>query len=154
MNATNDATDSLVKEDAIKSVLAQFFEQNGWETEVHKDREHGVDFQAQKDDLCWKIEVKSEYEKNEVNYNSFLYVLGQIIMRMDSPNTYYGIAFPKTEQYEKLCAKIPQEAKERIRIFIFIIDIDTPNTIEIIPWCKVPSPLKTFGVNKVTHNNE
>ena len=148
MNTTN-ATGSLIKEDEIKSVLVQFFEQNGWDTEVHNGLEHGVDFQARKDDLCWKIEVKSEYKRDAANNNSFLYVLGQILMRMDSPNTYYGIALPKTEKYESLCAKIPQEAKKRTNIFVLIVDINTPSTIEIIPCCKVPSPFKTFGVIEV-----
>ena len=144
------------QEDEIKDIFKNYFEKRGWKiTALNKGNKRGVDFEAKKDNLCWKIEVKSEYKSQQTTNSSFLQVWGEILQRMDSCDTYYGVAFPDTQLYRQLCEKITSEAKKRIKVFILFVKIEKHELkdIDLISWNEedknipVPLPFKNFGLN-------
>lgn len=160
--STQNTTKHLLNEDEIKCALSQYFKDKCWEIiSVQYGNKKGIDFEAKKDKLRWKIEVKSEYERPQANRNSFLEVWGEILTRMDNPEmdnteTHYGVAFPDTKRYRELCEQITSEAKKRIRVFIlfFKIEGNVLKEIDLLSWngdqdIKVPPPFENFGVNKV-----
>ena len=156
MSEITETITYCVHEDEVKSFLVDFFKKNGWEIlNVKYGHEKGVDFEAQKGNLRWKIEVKSEYKKTQANRNSFLGVWGEILTRIDDDKIYYGIAFPDTQRYRELYAQITPKARKRVKIFVLFCKIEKHalKNINIFSWSEnenkdieVPPPFETKDV--------
>jgi len=69
----------------------------------------------------WKIEAKSASANPQVDMNT---VLGQIIRRMDNPQSFYGVAFPKGFGYEERFQEVSDWVKQRLNLYLFIVRED------------------------------
>ncbi|MBQ3652839.1 MAG: hypothetical protein II954_00305 [Synergistaceae bacterium] len=139
---TQSVHEKFVHEDTVKTIIAEFFSRHGWIVSINLGHNKGVDFEARKDDSCWRIEAKSSYalkkgtllprEASKTNY--FLNALSEILQRMDDPNVHYAIAFPKINKYEELWAQLPSEAKKRTQIHMILVSDSEPRKIEFHPF--------------------
>jgi len=100
-------------EDKVKVRLEKWLVQSGWRCDVKYGNSRGIDIEAKKGPDRWIIEVKG-YSPNDVqNRNSFLYVLGDLLMKMDDRSAKYSLALPDVPQYRRLWEGLPRLAKGR-----------------------------------------
>ena len=86
-------TDEL-QEDEIKTILANYLNEAGWETKLAMGKVHGIDIDAYKGSERWIIEVKGCGSRNAMRVNYFLAILGETLQRMNDSNAKYSIALP------------------------------------------------------------
>ena len=110
-----------ITEDEVKRAVHDFLTQRGFDVAVAWGRVRGVDIDARHaDGRRYVIEAKAEVGKNgaqQVNY--FLGMLGELVQRMDDAHASYGIALPANRQYRGLVDRLPELAKERLRLSVF-----------------------------------
>lgn len=103
-------------EKAVKTILKNWLESEGWRTSVASDKGHGIDVEAIRDNERWIIEAKGPGSLNPMRVNYFLAVLGQLLQRMDDPHAKYSLAAPDHPQFRGLWDRLPHLAKSRTKI--------------------------------------
>lgn len=105
-----------LSEDEVKSFLAKWLEDNGWQVEIAWGKARGVDVHARKDRQNWFIEVKGCGSRQAMRVNYFLAILGETLQRMSDPDAKYSIVLPDMPQFRGLWERLPMLAKERTKI--------------------------------------
>lgn len=105
-----------LSEDEVKSFLAKWLEDNGWQVEIAWGKARGVDVHARKDRQNWFIEVKGCGSRQPMRVNYFLAILGETLQRMSDPDAKYSIVLPDMPQFHGLWERLPMLAKERTKI--------------------------------------
>jgi len=121
---TNSPGGSMLGEDAIKALLKNWLEEQGWSVNVAWGRTHGVDIEAVKDDERWLIEAKGPGSREAMRHNYFLSILGETLQRMDDEKARYSIAFPDMQVYRDLWKRLPALAKQRTKIDMLLVSVD------------------------------
>ena len=116
--------DPTLSEDILKKHLESWLIQNGWKVQVAWGHSQGIDICAVQDSKRWVIEVKGEGSRQPMRVNYFLAILGEIIQRMNDPESDYSIALPDLTQFRNLWERLPALAKQRTRISILFVDRD------------------------------
>lgn len=110
------SNDVYLSEDEVKEILVAWLEQHGWTVTTAWGQQRGADCVADKAGERWIIEVKGCGSRQPMRVNYFLAILGELLQRMDDPNTYYSIALPEINQFEGLWRRLPELAKSRTGI--------------------------------------
>jgi hypothetical protein len=110
-------------EDEVKKIIAKYYEDRGYSTEVAWDHKHGIDIVAKKEgEERIIIEVKGCGSRPQMRVNYFLSILGEILQRMDDAQAKYYIALPKMDQYINLWDRLPELAKRRTEVGLILVD--------------------------------
>ena len=110
-------------EDEAKKIIAKYYEDRGYSTEVAWGHKHGIDIVAKKEgEERIIIEVKGCGSRPEMRVNYFLSILGEILQRMDDAQAKYYIALPKMDQYINLWDRLPELAKRRTEVGLILVD--------------------------------
>ena len=110
------ALSNFHKEDLVIQRLKSSLEKGGWRCVVKLGHEHGIDIEATIDSQRWVIEVKGYTTRYEQNRSYFLYVLGDLLMKMQDPDSKYSVGLPDVPQYRSTWHRLPSTAKERSQI--------------------------------------
>ena len=113
---------NFLSEDEVKKFIVDYYNNQGFITEVAWGHSHGIDIVAKKKNECVIIEVKGCGSRSAMRRNYFLSMLGEILQRMDNPNYTYYIAAPKIKKYQNLWDHLPTLAKERTKINMILVD--------------------------------
>ena len=105
-----------LSEDEVKSHLAAWLKEQGWESKVAWGKSRGVDILATKAEQRWIIEVKGLGSLQPMRVNYFIGMLGETLQRMADPTAKYSIAMPDVAQFRGLWERLPQLAKQRTQI--------------------------------------
>lgn len=111
-----------LSEDEIKLSLQAWLDLQGWSVEIAYGKSRGADVVACRGKKRWIIEVKGRGSRPQMKINYFLAVLGEILQRMDEPNSKYSIVLPDLKQFRNLWSKLPGLAKSRIGITALFVD--------------------------------
>jgi hypothetical protein len=116
--------DSQLSEDEVKTALKDWLDSRGWTTKVAWARERGIDIEARQGSQRWVIEAKGCGSLQPMRVNYFLMMLGELLQRMDDPETKYSIALPNMKQYRGLWERLPALAKQRTTISMLLVSHD------------------------------
>lgn len=112
----------------VEKVMINWVKSKNFKIMPETYKRSGVDIEAwnNKTRRYWFIEVKG-YPGKKLSMHAqkqewFIAAIGQIIKRMRQKNGKYGIAFPNFEFYEKKSLDLPNIARERLKLNIFLID--------------------------------
>lgn len=123
-NKNIHASDYL-SEDAVKEILYKWLEGQGWSVEIAWGQVRGPDCIAKRQGERWLIEVKGCGSRQPMRVNYFLAVFGELLQRMDEPDTFYSIALPDLNQFRGLWERLPNLAKERTKIWFITVFRET-----------------------------
>jgi len=111
-----------ISEKKIKKVLSDYLAYRGWELEVPWGTSHSIGIEAKLDNHRWIIQVKGSASFHPIIVNNFLSVLGEILQRMDNPNSKYSVALPDKDQFRRLWRRLPGLAKSRMGISALFVN--------------------------------
>lgn len=111
-----------LSEDEVKKYLENWLIGEGWQVQVAWGHSQGVDIKASQGTMKWVIEVKGGGSLQPMRVNYFLGVIGELLQRMDEPDTSYSIAFPDIQQFKGLWERLPALAKQRTKITALFVD--------------------------------
>ncbi len=99
----------------------------GWTTEKHPGNEPGVDLKLGKDNRIIIVEAKGERPKQKHAGGRVEAALGAIIMDMkeENPDKVYCVAFPATEDFQKVVCEIPTTPRQRLGLSIIFVECPT-----------------------------
>ena len=110
-----------ISEDEVKGAVRDHLKAGGFEVQVAWGRVRGIDIEANHlDGRRYVIEAKAETGASgpqQVNY--FLGMLGELLQRMNDPESTYGIALPDNDQYRGLVERLPRLVRERLGLVVF-----------------------------------
>jgi hypothetical protein len=110
--------------DSVIEVLDKKAKDDGWKTEKHPSKEHGIDLLLQKDNGLVIIEAVGEREKQPNVSGRVKSALGAIIMDMNNEEIgkeyRYCIAFPATQAFER--CRIPIRPRQQLKLNIVFVD--------------------------------
>ena len=67
------------------------------------------------------LEAKGEVLLQPQQVNYFPGALGELVQRMDDPDTTYGLALPDNRQYRGLVSRLPSFARDRLGLSVFFV---------------------------------
>ncbi len=68
------------------------------------------------------IEAKGDVASQPQKTNYFIGALGELVQRMSDPDAEYGLALPDVQVYRRLVSRLPDLARERLRLRIFFVE--------------------------------
>jgi hypothetical protein len=113
-----------LSEDEVKRFLEKWLVGDGWHVQVAWGHNQGVDIKACKGIGHWVIEAKGCGSRSAMRVNYFLMALGELLQRMDNPDSSYSIAFPNMQQFRRLWERLLALAKNRTGISALFVDKD------------------------------
>ena len=113
--------DVRLSEDQVKAALKQIFEAEGWRTEVRFGHVRGIDIEAIRDDERFVLEAKGEGISDPARGNYFDGALGELVRRMDAPDTRYGLALPAHRRFVRLVGRLPLWIRQRLGLWFFFV---------------------------------
>ncbi len=114
----------LTDEEEIEDAVVENLEEGGWERQK-ENKKHGVDIRMWHNEWrkYWFIEVKRKYSDRSNTYKYTAMAIAQVIYRMNQKKAgRYGIAVPNTKLFKNELLKIPLWIKEKLKIYIFLVD--------------------------------
>ncbi len=120
----------FITEDAVKQAVADHLEAAGYVVTVMWGRERGIDIEAVKPDDRIIIEAKGQAPAGAQQVNYFLNALGELVQRTSDEHARYALALPALRQYRNLAARLPQLARERLRLSIYFVD--AKGSVEVV----------------------
>ena len=136
-------------EDKIEASMRLWLERHGWKVDVRASQ-FGVDISAlDPNERTWMFEVKGypstfqkrdgiEKSRNTISTQRQVWLVesvGQIVLRMKSPNIRYGLVYPDhpTDQYfEKRTLELSQFVREKLDLWIMLV-AETGNVKVLAP---------------------
>jgi hypothetical protein len=100
----------------MKLFLEQFLIFQGWSLEIDRSSKNKMDIEARRGVERWHIHIKGVDFQAFEPIDLFLSALGDILMRMDSPEDKYSIAVPNSGSLHKLWKRLPSLVKKRTGI--------------------------------------
>ncbi|MDP9070479.1 MAG: MarR family transcriptional regulator [Actinomycetota bacterium] len=112
---------TLISEDEVKEAVKAHLEAQSFEVTVAWGRTRGADIVATRPGARWVLEAKGEVLLQPQQVNYFLGALGELVQRMDDPDTTYGLALPDNRQYRGLVSRLPSFARHRLGLRVFFV---------------------------------
>lgn len=110
-------------EKKIKRILEKYVSSFGWEQEhLRFFIDHNNDIEVRRGRESWIIGIKAKEPSNREVNSIFISTLGRILQRMDDQNCKYSIAFPDTKQFRRLWERLPQIAKQRMKVTVLFVN--------------------------------
>jgi hypothetical protein len=120
----NDANSVDVNDRILKKNLEFFLKSRGWDSKISWGNTHGIDVEAKKANERWIIQVKGYESLNLLPVNIFVSVIGEVLQRMDDPQSKYSVALPDLEPFRRLWNRFPALSKERTLLTALFISFD------------------------------
>ena len=114
----------LMSEDEVKEAMSTYLEHRGYSVDVRWGRDRGIDIVATGPEGRLVIEAKGAVSRPAQQQNYFLGALGELIQRMDTADARYGLALPDRPQYRGLVNRLPQHARDLMRLLVFFVKAD------------------------------
>lgn len=95
-------------------------EGEGFVVTVAWARTRGADIVAARPGARLVLEAKGEVLLHPQQVNYFLGALGELVQRMDDPDSAYGLALPDNRQYRGLVSRLPTFGRERLGLRVFL----------------------------------
>jgi hypothetical protein len=114
--------EDAMSEDEVKEALEAWLTADGWHVTVMFGHDRGIDVDARRDKSRWIIEAKGAGKYDPMRVNYFLGALGELLRRMDDPDARYSIALPDLAQCRRLWDRLPELAKQRMRLSALFVD--------------------------------
>ena len=112
---------TLLSEDEVKEAVKAHLEAQGFEVTVAWARTRGADIVATRPGARLVLEAKGEVLLQPQQVNYFLGALGELVQRMDDPDSTYGLALPDNRQYRGLVSRLPSFARDRLGLRVFFV---------------------------------
>ncbi len=112
---------TLLAEDDVKKAVKAYLESQGYDVTVAWARTRGIDIVATRPGSRLVLEAKGEAVLQPQQVNYFLGALGELVQRMEDPDTTYGLALPDNKQYRGLVSRLPSFARERLGLRVFFV---------------------------------
>src|SRR5712691_6894957 len=87
-------------------------------------RERGIDIDARGPAGRLVVEAKGEVASQPQKTNYFLNALGELVQRMSDQDASYGLALPDNTTFKGLVTRLPDLARERMRLPVFFVGRD------------------------------
>lgn len=110
-----------LSEDNVKLAVTICLRQEGWEVETKWGQERGIDLVATRDKQRLILEAKGEGSRNQMRVNYFLGSLGELLQRMDTPGTTYGLALPAHRQFVGLMLRMPPWVVRQLNLRFYLV---------------------------------
>jgi hypothetical protein len=110
-----------LSEDTVKGAVKVALEADGWTVDVRWGHEHGLDIEALRGPERLALEAKGEGSLSAMRVNYFLGALGELLQRMNSAETSYGLALPAHRQFAGLIARLPILVITRLDLCFFLV---------------------------------
>jgi len=123
------STGSL-SEDAVKRAIAGWLEQQGWWVEVAWGQDVRPDLVATRGKERLIVEAKGAGSNHATRASHFKGVLGEILERMDDPDSLYAVAFPDLTAFREFWERLPQLARERTGLTALLVRADGSVRVE------------------------
>jgi hypothetical protein len=107
----------------MKQYLESFLVSQGWDPEINWSSNHGIDIEAKRDLQHWIIQVTKAGPPTSPPNNSFIFVLGEILQRMDDPAAKYSVAMPDTRPFYRLWKRLPWQVKNKTGLSALFVDL-------------------------------
>lgn len=128
----SEAPDGVISEDAVKAAVLAHLEALGYEVDVAWGRTRGIDIEAIHVSLPrLVIEAKGEVLSDQQQGNYFLGALGELVQRLDDPETTYGLALPDNTRYRGLVARLPALARQRLNLTVYWVTRTADGTLTV-----------------------
>jgi len=102
----------------VENSISKYFIKLGYR--LVKEIPHlDLNFIKQKEE--WRIECKGRTQNNTVDFHT---LIGQIIRRMDTPNSNYGVGLPDIKSYQTQISKVPDYARSLLPLTVFWVKSD------------------------------
>ena len=111
-----------LSEDEVKEAMRVYLEAAGYQVTVMWGRQHGIDIEATGPLGRLIIEAKGDVASQPQKTNYFIGALGELVQRMSDPDSEYGLALPDVPVYRRLVSRLPELARERLRLRIFFVE--------------------------------
>ncbi len=112
---------TLLSEDEVKEAVKTHLEAQGFVVTVAWARTRGADIVATRPGTRLVLEAKGEVLLQPQQVNYFLGALGELVQRMDDPDSTYGLALPDNRQYRGLVSRLPTFARDRLGLRVFFV---------------------------------
>ena len=112
---------TLLSEDEVKEAVKGHLEAQGFEVTVAWARTRGADIVATRPGCRLVLEAKGEVLLQPQQVNYFLGALGELVQRMDDPDSAYGLALPDNRQYRGVVSRLPSFARDRLGLRVFFV---------------------------------
>lgn len=124
------AGEAELTEDQVKQAMEAALRREGWEVDTRWGRAHGIDIEARRGAERLVLEAKGEGSRQAMRVNFLLGALGELLQRMDSPETWYGLALPAHRQFAGLVSRLPAWVRARLNLRFYLVR-PTPGGYEI-----------------------
>jgi hypothetical protein len=108
-------------EDQVKQAVGVVLRREGWKDVTRWGRERGIDIEARRGAERMVLEAKGEGSLQAMRVNYFLCALGELLQRMDSSETRYGLALPAHRQFVGLVVRLPAWVKGRLNLCFYLV---------------------------------
>lgn len=114
--------DGHLSEDEVKEAMRVYLEAAGYQVKVMWGRQHGIDIEATGPLGRLIIEAKGDVASQPQKTNYFIGALGELVQRMSDSDAEYVLALPDVQVYRRLVSRLPDLARERLRLRIFFVE--------------------------------
>lgn len=119
----------------IQATIERYFEERGYIAQSLTNADLDTVHPSSKDH--WIIEAKGDTKSNAGL--DFKTGLGQLLTRMDDPDSKYAIAVPYTEKFCQLCSKVPERVRESLNIYwLFVSESGETHQFSPIEHVQLP----------------
>ncbi len=112
---------TLLSEDEVKEAVKAYLEAQGFVVTVAWGRARGADIVATRPGSRLVLEAKGEVLLQPQQVNYFLGAIGELVQRMDDPDSTYGLALPDNRQYRGLVCQLPMFARDRLGLSVYFV---------------------------------
>ncbi|MGQ0521285.1 MAG: MarR family transcriptional regulator [Actinomycetota bacterium] len=112
---------ALLSEEQVKEAVKVHLEAQGFIVNVAWARVRGPDIVATRPNSRLVLEAKGEVLLQPQQVNYFLGALGELVQRMDDPDSTYGLALPDNPQYRGLVSRLPAFARNHLGLRVFFV---------------------------------
>ncbi len=106
----------------MRQILDHFLTAQGWILKDITRADQPFEVEAQQGNNKWIIQIKNSSYQLQDPVTAFVSVLGEILQRMDNPNTKYSIALPDTDPFCRLWKRLPELPKQKTGITALFVN--------------------------------
>jgi hypothetical protein len=133
------------KERQVQGLLVDWFQNQGYQAQTQTPVKNGiVDVMVNVRDRDWVIEVMGEdrggYASAQMNFQMGI---GQILSQMTDPTKIYALAFPATEDYQRVIEKY-QGTFGAGKLGIYFISVDHDGAVEGFAGSDIDELIESF----------
>jgi len=110
-----------ISENTVTLAVKGALEAEDWSVEVKLGNEHGIDIEAKRGGQRIVLESKGEGSQSAMRVNYFIGALGELLQRMDTPDSRYGLALPAHRQFVRLVVRLPRWVRMRLQLCFYLV---------------------------------